>query len=231
MTYDDANVPWAGEFQTLCRSDIQAFLKDVRNACRVRVGGKRVNRSPRWFVTGEYGPTTDRPHYHALIFNVPQEIVPRLRSLWKRGFITVKPVTEKRINYACKYQIMLHGQESFKGKREKPFRICTKSTGGLGKQWLTYENKVYAKLQLSGMVHLPSGFVPMPKYYRDRVGFTAMERDQIREKTEGAIYDAEKKLLEELSALGYPQPERELAYRNSFKVAKMYKKFTKTHQL
>lgn len=55
LTYDDDNLPFGG---TLHRPDFQKFMKRLRK-----------NQGPcRVFYCGEYGETTLRPHYHAILF-------------------------------------------------------------------------------------------------------------------------------------------------------------------
>lgn len=55
LTYNDDNLPYG---ETLIKSDFQKFMKRFRK-----------NIGPvRFFHCGEYGETTLRPHYHALLF-------------------------------------------------------------------------------------------------------------------------------------------------------------------
>lgn len=239
LTYSDENLVYGEDgVPSLCKGDISEFLKCIRNASRERISvvdasgnlvRKRVNRTPRWFVVGEYGPKTQRPHYHAIVFNIKPEVLRSLSSYWKKGFIQVKPISEKRINYACKYQITLHsfGAEEAR-KKVRPFRIVTKSTGGLGKQWLTEANKQYARLQLNGLIRSTSGFVPLPKYYRDRIGFTPAEKQQLLENIEFAVCEKYRKTIDDLRKSGYDNPECELAIREEQVVKNMFRKFTKT---
>jgi len=56
ITYDEEHLPYG---ETLVRSDLQKFIKRLRK----KVPNLRI------FYCGEYGDTTDRPHYHALLFN------------------------------------------------------------------------------------------------------------------------------------------------------------------
>lgn len=78
LTYDDAHVPKSyyadpdtGEAQpanTLSPRDVQLFMKRLR---------KRHVAPLRFFLCGEYGPQTFRPHYHAIIFGLQlNDLVP-----------------------------------------------------------------------------------------------------------------------------------------------------------
>lgn len=73
LTYDDFHVPPSfypdpetGEAQssmTLCPRDVQLFLKRLRKYF--------TGSTIRFFMCGEYGPTTWRPHYHLILFGLP----------------------------------------------------------------------------------------------------------------------------------------------------------------
>lgn len=72
LTYDDEHLPRrlivhpvSGELlasDELAPDDLQLFLKRLRN---------RLGPGVRFFACGEYGGITDRPHYHALLFGLP----------------------------------------------------------------------------------------------------------------------------------------------------------------
>lgn len=73
LTYDDAHLPLrpyadpsTGEASataaTLMKSDFQKFMKRLRKAF--------PDDTIRFFACGEYGPSTFRPHYHAIIFGL-----------------------------------------------------------------------------------------------------------------------------------------------------------------
>jgi hypothetical protein len=56
-----------------CKADIQKFFKRLRRRVEydrhnLISNVKKENRSFRYFITSEYGPTTFRPHYHGLMF-------------------------------------------------------------------------------------------------------------------------------------------------------------------
>lgn len=72
LTYDEEHVPRTsfkdpetGVEQpslTLVKKDLQGFIKRLRK----RVEPDRI----RYFACGEYGPKTQRPHYHAIVFGL-----------------------------------------------------------------------------------------------------------------------------------------------------------------
>ena len=57
LTYDDDHLPPNG---WLNLRDVQLWMKRLRKAIPTKI---------RYFLTGEYGSNTGRPHYHALLFN------------------------------------------------------------------------------------------------------------------------------------------------------------------
>ena len=57
LTYDDAHLPYRSD---LDYPAFQRFLKRLR---------KTASSPVRFYMCGEYGPLTQRPHYHACLFN------------------------------------------------------------------------------------------------------------------------------------------------------------------
>jgi hypothetical protein len=94
LTYNDAHLP---ENASLDVSDAQKYLKRLRE--RYRSGGMR------YFLVGEYGTKSWRPHYHALLFNLePDKYEQMIRDSWgDRGFVQVDEVNRERCDYVCDY--------------------------------------------------------------------------------------------------------------------------------
>lgn len=87
LTYDDYSIP-SGEFidfkgdiydSTLCKRDIQLFVKNLREWERTVNG----NTGIKVFYCGEYGGETSRPHYHICLFGVSE--IPDLTFSFKKG--------------------------------------------------------------------------------------------------------------------------------------------------
>uniref|UniRef100_A0AAU8B1L6 Replication initiator protein n=1 Tax=Dulem virus 128 TaxID=3145605 RepID=A0AAU8B1L6_9VIRU len=85
LTYDDFHIPrrfygssadgTAKPCFTLLKRDFQLFIKRLRKA--------NPSLSIRYFACGEYGPSTFRPHYHAILFGIDfddREELPRASS-------------------------------------------------------------------------------------------------------------------------------------------------------
>lgn len=111
LTYDDEHLPKTMEERaTLDPLDLQNWLKRLRKA----VAPTRI----RFYAVGEYGDETFRPHYHAIIFNLPScrygqtrahlkggccgscELV---RGTWEFGKIYLGTVEESSAQYVCGY--------------------------------------------------------------------------------------------------------------------------------
>lgn len=92
LTYDDAHLPPGG---TLVRSDYVNFLKRFRAYI--------APRQIRYYFVGEYGDTSERPHYHAILFGVSPKDEDALRSAWPLGHIMLGEVNIKTIRYTAGY--------------------------------------------------------------------------------------------------------------------------------
>lgn len=83
LTYNDENLPKNGSLEP---KDYQLFLKRLRKA----LSPKKI----RYYIVGEYGDQTERPHYHAAIFGTDNYDV--IRESWKMGnvhFGEINPMT------------------------------------------------------------------------------------------------------------------------------------------
>lgn len=107
LTYDDEKLP--GDY-SLNKPHFQKFMKRLRKA----ISPKKV----RFFMCGEYGDKTWRPHFHAAIFGYdfpdkyrvqmvetdhPYYISPVLSNLWKFGFHVIAPLEFDSAAYIASY--------------------------------------------------------------------------------------------------------------------------------
>lgn len=134
FTYDDDHVPRSyypdpdtGEAipaLTLNKRDFQLLMKRIRK--------KFESDKIRFFMSGEYGSETFRPHYHAILFGlhlddlVPYKTVkeggeyytyynsPSLQECWPNGFVVVGEVTWESCAYTARYVM-----KKLKGKEAK----------------------------------------------------------------------------------------------------------------
>lgn len=90
LTYDKEHLPCG---MSVSIRDAQLFLKRLRD----RVSPVRV----RYFIVGEYGDVSQRPHYHAVLFGA---VTPdQVRESWKMGFTHVGLLTAASASYVVSY--------------------------------------------------------------------------------------------------------------------------------
>lgn len=109
--YNDGS--WKG---TLNPEHMQKFIKDLRRYYKYHYNHDGI----RFFYCGEYGETTERPHYHIILFNLPiekdklkykftnEEYQPiyeceEIQKIWGRGLIGVGAVTFSSCAYVARY--------------------------------------------------------------------------------------------------------------------------------
>lgn len=106
LTYDDEHLPPG---KSLNYPDVQKFLRRLR---------KRVGVPIRFYLCGEYGDDTDRPHYHICLFgfDFPDKAYYRrtksgeriyvsmlLEQLWPFGMSSIGDVTWQSAAYVARY--------------------------------------------------------------------------------------------------------------------------------
>jgi len=110
----------------------------------------------RFYLIGEYGGMFGRPHYHVLLFNFPNDLVPKLSKIWAKGFVHIGQVTTKSIRYCTEYMLsrITHNLEN-----EAPFALMSL---GIGKN--------YRHKKENGLIARQNGIkFALPRYYTDKV--------------------------------------------------------------
>lgn len=98
LTYNEQCMPvFSNGIPTLWKQDVQAFLKRLR---------KKTDKKLRYYLTGEYGSKTLRPHYHMILFNFPLDQVEDITDAWGLGNVHLGDVTPASIHYTTKYVIV-----------------------------------------------------------------------------------------------------------------------------
>lgn len=177
LTYDEDKLP---QYGSLRYRDWQLFAKRLR---------KRMGPF-RFFVSGEYGPATLRPHYHAIIFGLDfaadrakcnsvyssSDLYTSvtLEKLWPHGFHTIGAVSATTARYVASYTLKKCAGER---AEEKYMRVIAE-TGevvhvepefgkmslkpGIGFEWFTkYWREVYTH---DGIV-IDGKLKPVPRYF------------------------------------------------------------------
>lgn len=168
LTYDTGHVPITKNgFMTLNKRDVQLFMKRLRKVSREKL---------RYYVCGEYGGKTNRPHYHMILFNAD---ISKIQAAWQQGQVHYGDVNGASVGYTLKYmskpsRIPMHKNDD----RLREFSLMSK---GLGANYLTdnminwhhadLDNRMYCNL-------LDGKKISMPRYYKQKV-YTDSERKRI----------------------------------------------------
>lgn len=141
LTYRDEDLP---ENASLDVRDWQLFMKRLKK--------RSAGRSIRFFHCGEYGETTLRPHYHAILFDYDFsdrkflkmtetghaiDTSADLDEIWRKGDCYIGSVTFESAAYCGRYVMkkLTGARKSEYGSREPEY--CTQSRRpGVGRPWL-----------------------------------------------------------------------------------------------
>jgi len=191
LTYDDDHVPPGG---SLCKRDVQLFLKKLRK--------KHAPAKLRYFVAGEYGDTTLRPHYHALLFGIdfPDKVRVRgdgdraeyrsdtLDEIWSNGSCIFGSVTSDSAAYTAGYVYKKQAGVAFYDrldpetgevwKLEAPFALMSRKPG-LGAGWYRRFSSDYFP---SDEVIFNGAKVKVPRYYQKLAERDGLDLAEVRKK-------------------------------------------------
>jgi len=92
LTYAPEHLPPDG---SVVPRDAVLFLKRFRE----RIKPVKV----RYFLVGEYGDETERPHYHAALFGVGRAAEPDIAAAWGLGLVHVGDLEQKSAQYIAGY--------------------------------------------------------------------------------------------------------------------------------
>jgi len=217
LTYDTAHVPLTPHgFMTLRKKDFQDFMKRLRKSIsEYRFTG--LDHPPvKYYACGEYGTKTNRPHYHAIILNVPNPDL--FASAWSLsgvqfGAVDIGTATSDSVAYCMKYI----DKESFREKkyrhsrddREREFSLMSKGIGAGYVEDDAVRRYHSADLSRNFLTKLSGHRIAMPRYYRQKI-FTEQQLEQQRAIIESAVYEHEQKRrhLHDASGTPYTFPER-----------------------
>lgn len=184
LTYDDLHIPSKILYDdkndrykvtnVVDKRDIQLFLKRLR---------KKLGNGVRYFICSEYGPTTLRPHYHGLLFNVPQHLLRHLDETifekWQKGFTSSSPCNPSRVRYVAKY---VNSFSSIPDYYPRPFTMCSLRPA-IGSAYLERDARIRShKKTLSTLYIDEQGFYHrLPRYYKRKI-FDRLDLARVREK-------------------------------------------------
>lgn len=160
LTYDDEHLPLtigtdsmdqAGLVGDLDPDGVTKFIKRLRRHFEPA--------KLRYFLSGEYGTSTQRPHYHMIVYGLPLKSnhlleyevsdlgdrtwkCPILDRIWNQGFVVVGKVTLESCAYVARYCLKkLHDQEDYSWRHPEFVRMSRNP--GLGKAWLDAHPEIF----------------------------------------------------------------------------------------
>ena len=159
LTYDDDHVPITFDVKgdqklrlSLYKRDYQLFFKRLRKAGKVF----------KYYLCGEYGSKTFRPHYHFIGFGLSEDDLDLIQETWDKGHVEIGTVTMKSCNYVAGYiQKKLYGEvaDNFYGYREWPFSAMSK---GLGRDYFITHKE---ELLENNFIRFHKRKVMLPRYF------------------------------------------------------------------
>lgn len=183
LTYDNKHIPHGG---TLVHRDFQLFMKRLREERR-----RQKQTEIRFYMAGEYGEQTSRPHYHACLFGVDFHQdrsywrktetghtiykSPTLDRAWQLGEATIGELTFESAAYCARY-IMKKAYGDDAPDRyikidtttgeiielQPEYARMSNQNGGIGAPWIDqYQDDVYPEGKVVVRGHLSKP----PKYY------------------------------------------------------------------
>lgn len=216
LTYDDEHYPAGG---ALVKRDMQLFMKRLR---KKRFGNSRGNL--RYLYCGEYGETTVRPHYHAVMFGVdfpdrrehgksksglPQWHSAELEELWGLGRCLLGTFTPESAGYVAGYVLKKQLGDSAKAAYEfldpltgeviyaPPF-VCMSRRPGIG---TSFYEKFRSDMFPSDEVVIRGKASAVPTFYlrKEKERDSAVYQAILRKRTDRALETKENATPERLA--------------------------------
>jgi hypothetical protein len=169
LTYDTRFVPITSRgFLTLDKRDVQLYFKKLRKAHPKDVVIK-------YYLAGEYGSKTFRPHYHIILFNADIELI---HKAWDKGEVHIGELTEASAAYTAKYInkgkiIPMHKNDD----RLPEFSLMSKK---LGINYLSEKIINYHRADIErNFITLEDGKkISLPRYFREKIWSEPERRTQ-----------------------------------------------------
>lgn len=124
----------------------------------------------KYFAISEYGPKTQRPHYHVIILTDDRMKQDDIRKSWKKGFITISNVNGKRIYYCTRY--MSRKETHVDGKNDN-FMLSSRRPA-LGFGFFEKSLKKHLDQLTPQTLHIEGVNYRVPRYYLNKLD------DQVR---------------------------------------------------
>jgi hypothetical protein len=198
LTYDDDNLNYTKSgLQDLRLADYQLFMKRLRAWSNRKA---KSNNQLKYYGCGEYGSTSQRPHFHSILFNLPRSMqetyfdrkkgvttYPVLDHLWSKGHVYVGVSTPASMAYVTGYLQKHIGQDRTEQDDRNPERSFMSK--GLGSGYLKPGIVEYYKRKLEPyLVGYDGQKLSMPRYYKNKL-YTEDEMLQVNLKAKAFALD------------------------------------------
>lgn len=212
LTYDDDNLPIGSNgHPTLRHKDFQEMMHRLRQ----RYAGRKI----QYFMCGEYGPKTLRPHYHAIIFGLThQEMKDQFecksyrpehthKTCWQKGHSLVGySFTPETAQYVARYTLKKLKKCCYHADVTPPYLRCSQGIG------LKYAIERKKQILAHGYISYQGNRYAIPRYY-----FKKWDIDR-REFYMDYIEDADKRMIK-LYDMEFPdEPYATSPYINGYMV-------------
>lgn len=174
--------------------DIQCFLKRLR---------KKYGAGIRFYIGSERGPSTNRPHYHGIIWNLPPDAIDNsiIEKIWGKGFVRVSEFTPERAAYVAKYYVE---REDYKKDSVPDFSLMSRRPG-IGARYVESNRESIGGNELSYCYRSrKKPKVPLPRYYRIKAYSEETKSKRLAEyisKQDFAEFQRRHRIGQELDAL------------------------------
>lgn len=113
---------------------------------------------PRYLLMSEYGTEGNRPHYHAVIWNVNKKVIEDTHNSWNKGWVKIETPRKvgSTVGYCTKYLMKM---DDYRNHTVKPFKMQSQNLG------LSYILNHKEKVK-SGLILMDGYMIPLPKNWR-----------------------------------------------------------------
>lgn len=183
LTYDQEHYDQLPKYQGMASLNPEhhtLFMKKLRSKIK---RDNPIYLEIRYFMCGEYGDRYERPHFHYIIFDLPQDMIEDpsiIAQVWGKGRVDVQVASSASMGYVAGYvNKKLLKAWNPQDERKPEF---TRRSQGIGKGWIKRNQEYYVEREIPYMVNDEGRKTWMPRYYRDKI-YTPQAKERIRLKS------------------------------------------------